>query len=155
MSAGVFQRTTRSESETEAIGGALAKLLPPVATLALHGDLASGKTALVRGLARGLGYTGDVNSPTFTLINQYGESPPLYHLDLYRLSHPAELLDLGIEEIFEQGLVAIEWAERAEALLPDTRLDIQLEHAGSDTRSIRIHSTLDLPTDWIDALASI
>jgi len=154
MSGEPLELRTRSEAETEALGARLARLLPPAVALALRGDLASGKTALIRGLARGLGYTGQVNSPTFTIINQYGGEPPLYHLDLYRLSHPAELLDLGIEELFEQGVVAIEWAERAEGVLPKERLDIALEHAGADERVIRIASAVQLPQRWRETLTS-
>jgi tRNA threonylcarbamoyladenosine biosynthesis protein TsaE len=119
------------------VGEALAELLPAEAVVALRGDLASGKTCLVRGMAARFVPRQDVTSPTFTLVNVYGREPSLYHLDLYRLSHPAELAELGYEELFEpDGLTVVEWAERAEGLLPATRLDIALEHAGGDTRRL-------------------
>lgn len=145
--------TTSEESETEALGAALAALLPRPAVIALHGDLAAGKTALVRGLARALGFEGAVNSPTFTLINQYGDAPPLYHLDLYRLDSLDELAELGIEDLFDQGLCAIEWAERAGRLLPEQRIEIRLEHAGADLRSIEIENRGLLADGWQDALS--
>lgn len=148
MSTDVHHLITRAESETEALGAALAALLPRPAALALHGDLAAGKTALVRGLARACGFDGAVNSPTFTLINQYGGAAPLYHLDLYRLSSPGELADLGIEDLFDHGLCAIEWAERAGSLLPPRRVDVRLEHAGGDRRAVEIEDHGLLPAGW-------
>ena len=148
-----YSTTTRSEAETEALGVAIAPLLPPTAAIALHGDLAAGKTAFVRGLARAFGFEGAVNSPTFTLVNQYGQNPPLYHLDLYRLTTLGELADLGIEDLFDQGICAIEWAERAGALLPPSRLEIHLQHAGGDGRTIVIENVDLLPNGWTQHLA--
>jgi len=148
-----YNITTRSEAETEALGAAVAPLLPPTAAIALHGDLAAGKTAFVRGLARAFGFEGAVNSPTFTLVNQYGQDPPLYHLDLYRLTSLGELADLGIEDLFDHGICAIEWAERAGALLPPSRLEIHLEHAGGDTRAITIANLGLLSEGWPQRLA--
>jgi tRNA threonylcarbamoyladenosine biosynthesis protein TsaE len=88
-------------------------------TLALLGDLGSGKTCFVQGLAAALGAAGDVCSPTYTLVNEYRTEPPLVHMDLYRLSAAAEAYGLGLEEYFEGDfLVAVEWPDRMESLLP-------------------------------------
>lgn len=128
---------THSPLETEALGERLAQTLPQGTVLALHGDLATGKTCLVRGMAKVFGPQDLVHSPTFTLVNRYGAGPYLYHLDLYRLNAWEEALDLGIEELIApDGLCAVEWAERAEGLLPRDTLHLHLEHAGGDDRRI-------------------
>jgi tRNA threonylcarbamoyladenosine biosynthesis protein TsaE len=103
---------THSEEETSAAGERLAPRLRPGDVVLLHGDLGAGKTAFVRGLARGLGAPPDeVSSPTFTLVQEYRGRLTLYHVDLYRLQ-PHELEDLGLDELTEAGVVAVEWAER-------------------------------------------
>lgn len=105
---------TNSPEETERLGYALAGVLPLGAVVALRGELASGKTCLVRGMAARCARGTPIHSPTFTLVNQYPGSPTLYHLDLYRLS-TEEVADLGYEELFEpDGIAVVEWAERAE-----------------------------------------
>jgi tRNA threonylcarbamoyladenosine biosynthesis protein TsaE len=129
---------TASEEETERAGEALARRLRPGSVVLLYGELGAGKTALVRGLARGLGaQTDDVSSPTFTLIQEYaGTSVTLYHVDLYRLS-PREVDELGLEELVSgQGIVAIEWAERW-AGRPDDVCEVWIDHIGDERRSIR------------------
>lgn len=148
-----LELTTESEAETEALGLALAQLLRGGGVVALRGDLAAGKTCLVRGMARAFQETGYVHSPTFTLVNEYGVDQKLYHLDLYRLNGPRELIDLGYEEIFEgPQLTAVEWAERAEGLLPSARVEVSLEHAGGDQRRICIEDHGILPHDWREQL---
>ena len=147
----MLERTieTTSPDETEALGQRLAVLLQPGSVVALHGDLASGKTCLVRGMAREFARGELVHSPTFTLINEYGNSPRLYHIDLYRLSGPDDVANLGLTDLFgEDNVVAVEWAERAEGLLPRKRLDIFLEHAGGDVRRLRFCDTGALTADW-------
>lgn len=103
---------THSEQETEALAQRLAGRLKAGDVLALDGDLGAGKTAFTRGLAAGLGYSGRVQSPTFTIVNEYdGGRLPLFHFDLYRLSSPDELFDIGWEDYLERGGVcAVEWA---------------------------------------------
>jgi tRNA threonylcarbamoyladenosine biosynthesis protein TsaE len=110
---------SRSPAETRAAGEALGRVLRRAgaagAVVALVGPLGAGKTCFVQGLARGLGAAGYVRSPTFTLIHEHRGPVPLYHVDLYRLV-PAELDTLGLEEVLEgPGVVAVEWADRAEA----------------------------------------
>jgi tRNA threonylcarbamoyladenosine biosynthesis protein TsaE len=104
---------TRSEEATSAAGERLASRLRPGDVVLLHGDLGAGKTAFVRGLARGLGAPPDeVSSPTFTLVQEYRGRLTLYHVDLYRLQ-PHEAGDLGLDELSDgSSVVAVEWAER-------------------------------------------
>ncbi|MEJ2744225.1 MAG: tRNA (adenosine(37)-N6)-threonylcarbamoyltransferase complex ATPase subunit type 1 TsaE, partial [bacterium] len=112
---------SRSAEETRALGARLGKQLKVGAVIALHGELGSGKTCMVQGIAAGLGVapTACVNSPTFVLINEYNGPIPLYHFDLYRLADGNELIDLGWEDYLDsQGVIAIEWAERMGSLLP-------------------------------------
>lgn len=144
---------TVSAEATEALGQALAALLPPGAVVALRGDLATGKTYLVRGMAAHCAGRAPVHSPTFTLVNAYGAGAPLVHIDLYRLTGPEEVAALGYEELFEpEGVCVVEWADRAEELLPAQRLDIQLAHAGGDKRRIALVDHGVLPPDWRDRL---
>ncbi len=145
-----FQIETRAPEQTEAIGRVLSDMLPAGTLVALYGDLATGKTCLVRGMASTIGGNEPVHSPTFTLVNQYGEEKPLYHLDLYRLDGPEMLADLGYEELFDgDGVCAVEWAERAEGLLPGAHLEVRLQHAGGDRRVLTFASHgVALPSDF-------
>lgn len=139
---------TQSPEETERLGRALASVVPSGTVVALRGELASGKTCLVRGMAAHYDAGVPIHSPTFTLVNEYGDSPRLYHIDLYRLS-PEEVVDLGYEELFEpEGVTVVEWAERAERLLPHRRLDVSLEHAGGDRRRLAFTDRDAMPEGW-------
>ena len=126
--------TVRSASpaETEALAAGLAPHLAAGDVLCLHGELGTGKTCFVRGLARGLGVTRPVTSPSFVLVHEYRGRLPLYHLDLYRLRGPEEAFDL--EEYFHtgDGVVVVEWADRAEGMLPERRLDVVFSFAEED-----------------------
>jgi tRNA threonylcarbamoyladenosine biosynthesis protein TsaE len=129
--------TTNSESDTSAAGGRLATVLEAGDVVLLVGELGAGKTAFVRGLARGLGARPeDVSSPTFTLVQEYrGGRLPLYHVDLYRLE-PAEIADLGLDELIEgDGVVAIEWADRWDAR-PLDAIEVTIRDAGGNRRTI-------------------
>jgi tRNA threonylcarbamoyladenosine biosynthesis protein TsaE len=128
-----------SESDTESAGEALGRDLKPGDVVLLFGDLGAGKTAFVRGMARGIGANpDDVSSPTFTIVQEYaGRSATLYHVDLYRLE-PAEVDDLGLDDLVSaDGIVAIEWAERWKGR-PDDVTEVRLEHRGEDRRAIDI-----------------
>jgi tRNA threonylcarbamoyladenosine biosynthesis protein TsaE len=133
-------RITRSEAETETFGVQLAATLRDGDVLLLHGDLGAGKTAFVRGLARGLGANPDeVSSPTFTIVQSYrGPTLTLVHVDLYRLS-PAEVDDLALDDLREPGSVlAIEWAERWTSPPPGA-VDVRIAHAAQEqTRRIDV-----------------
>ena len=118
-----MEHYSASEQETEALGEALVGRLSPGAVVAFTGDLGAGKTAFVRGMARGLGITQRVTSPTFTIVNEYeGGRLPLFHFDLYRLSSSDELFDIGWEDFLRRGgICAVEWSENVtDALEPDT-----------------------------------
>ena len=134
---------TSSEAETTDAGRSLAPELRAGDVLLIDGPLGAGKTAFVRGIAEGLGADpGDVSSPTFTILQQYGGTPPLYHADLYRLT-PAEVADLGLEETGLDGVLAVEWPDRWGAR-PETAIRIVVDDLGGDDRriSIRRYSTL-------------
>ena len=113
---------TNSPEETEKIGAAMGRIIPAGTVLAYRGDLGAGKTAFTRGLARGLGFTEAVTSPTYTIVNEYlGGRLPLFHFDMYRLSSADDLFDIGWEDYLDRGGVcAVEWSENVrEALPPD------------------------------------
>ena len=106
--------------ETEALGERLAKQLRPGSVLAYFGDLGAGKTAFTRGLARGLGCTGRVTSPTFTIVNEYEGPTPLFHFDMYRLGGSDELFDIGWEDYLARGGVcAVEWSANVSDAMED------------------------------------
>ena len=139
---------TESPEETERLGQIVAAIMPR-GVIALRGDLAAGKTCFVRGMAKHFGASPAVHSPTFTLINEYGEERKLVHFDLYRLRGAYEVEDLGTTELFESDLLcAVEWADRAEELLPAARLDVLFEHAGEDKRRITFTNRNVLGGDW-------
>ena len=133
---------TSSEEETSAVGEQLARSLPAGAVVLLFGELGAGKTAFVRGLARGLGASpDDVSSPTFTLIQEYAGRITLYHVDLYRLES-REVPDLGLDDLLlGGGVVAIEWAERWPGR-PHDAIEVTIEHVGDEERRITISGCL-------------
>ena len=125
-------RYLATEADQLALGEDLAGMLSGRSGVVhLRGELGAGKTTLVRGLLRGLGYSGTVRSPTYTLIEPYeigGER--IYHLDLYRLADPEELEYLGLRDLLDgEALLLVEWPERGAGVLPAPRLDILIEHA--------------------------
>lgn len=129
---------THSPEETEAVGAALAKKLIPGTVIAYTGDLGAGKTAFTRGLARGLGVTERVTSPTFTIVNEYiGGRLPLFHFDLYRLGSSDELFDIGWEDYLSRGgICAVEWSENIEDALEDDCLHIDIRRGAGDNDRI-------------------
>jgi tRNA threonylcarbamoyladenosine biosynthesis protein TsaE len=124
--------------EMHALGRKMAADLRSGACLGLCGPLGAGKTQLVKGLAVGLGYTGEVTSPTFSLLHEYrGGREVLFHLDFYRVETERELIDLGWDELLEEGLVVAEWADKFPGVLPrGTRL-IRIEHREGGGRRVR------------------
>ena len=134
-----MQFITNAPEETEALGEKLAKLLRPGTVLAYLGDLGAGKTAFTRGLARGLGCTDTVTSPTYTIVNEYLSGRiPLFHFDMYRLRSSDDLWDIGWEDYLERGGVcAVEWSENvADAM--ENAVTVNLEKLGENTRRITI-----------------
>ena len=129
--------STISPEQTEAVGEALAKVLTPGTVIAYQGDLGAGKTAFTRGLARGLGYTQPVTSPTYTVVNEYlGGKMPLFHFDMYRLRSADDLWDIGWEDYLERGGVcAVEWSENVDDAM-ENAIVITIEKTGVDSRRI-------------------
>ena len=134
-----MQYTTNSPAETEAVGAAWGKILQPGTVIAYRGDLGAGKTAFTRGLAKGLGCTDMVTSPTYTIVNEYlNGRMPLFHFDMYRLGSSDDLWDIGWEDYLERGGVcAVEWSERVEDALEDA-INITIEKTGEESRRITI-----------------
>lgn len=130
---------TNSPAETENLGLALGKLLPAGTVLAYRGDLGAGKTAFTRGLARGLGCSELVTSPTYTIVNEYlGGRLPLFHFDMYRLRSSEDLWDIGWEDYLERGGVcAVEWSENVADALEDAVI-ITIEKLGETSRRITL-----------------
>jgi tRNA threonylcarbamoyladenosine biosynthesis protein TsaE len=135
--------TTHSESETSDVGRRLAHTLSAGTVVLLIGDLGAGKTALVRGLAEGLGVAPEeVSSPTFTLMQEYrGGRVALIHVDLYRLNDPREIDELGLEELGLESVLAIEWAEKLPRSIADA-IEVRIEHGDGDERRLTIINQL-------------
>jgi len=134
--------TTHSEQQTADVGRTLATTLVPGSVVLLVGDLGAGKTALVRGLAEGLGVAPEeVSSPTFTLMQEYrGGRVPLIHVDLYRLNDAREIDDLGLEELGLDTVMAIEWAEKLPRPIADA-VEVRIDHGDGDERRITVSSS--------------
>ena len=133
---------SHSEAETERFAAEFAAKLPRGAVLALHGDLGAGKTVFARGLARGLGVTGAVSSPTYTIVQEYdlAGGGHLYHLDLYRISDERAALGFGVDEFLDdpRSITLLEWPERIAGLLPPETIHLHLAHRSPRTRTIEI-----------------
>ena len=128
---------SHSPEETEHIGEMLGKHLSGGTVLALRGGLGMGKTAFTRGLARGLGYTGRVTSPTFTIVNEYDGATPLFHFDMYRLDGEDDLFDIGWDDYLARGGVcAVEWSERIDSALPPGTLTVSIARGERDNDRI-------------------
>ncbi len=130
----------KSEEETEKIGEQFASVLRTGELVALCGGMGMGKTAITRGIARGLGYTERVTSPTYAIVNEYYGDIPVFHFDLYRLGSADELFDIGFDEYFSRGgVLVVEWFERAEGeYTPDYVVSISSVEGNLDARQIAI-----------------
>lgn len=138
--AGMIELISHSPAETETLGEQWGREAQPGLVIALSGDLGAGKTQLVKGLARGLGITARVHSPTFTLVNEYtGGRLRLFHLDLYRLETHEQILSAGLEEYWQpDGVAVIEWAERVKP-------ELEMKQ-GESTRRVR-HVQIEVLND--------
>ena len=142
-----MEHVTNSPEETEALGEMLAGRLEPGTVIAFTGDLGAGKTAFVRGVARGLGIAEWVTSPTFTIVNEYeGGRLPLFHFDMYRLGSADELFDIGWEDYLARGGVcAVEWSENVSDALEEGCLRVDIRRGErDDQRRITIEGGADI-----------
>jgi tRNA threonylcarbamoyladenosine biosynthesis protein TsaE len=129
---------TFSPEETMDLGEKIGRLLKGGEVICLTGDLGAGKTHFTKGVARGLGVSGTVTSPTFTLIHEYSGRLPLYHVDAYRLCDPDEAYDLGLEEyLYGDGVTLVEWPERISELLPPEYMTVEISRADESDENNR------------------
>ena len=130
---------TKSPAETRAIAETFASSLRGGEVIALQGDIGVGKTVFTKGLAAGLGITSNVTSPTFNIVRQYNGRLPLYHFDVYIITDPDEMLEIGFEEYLYSGaVVVIEWPELISDLIPQDAITITIEREEEDGRRISI-----------------
>lgn len=130
---------SESEKDTEKIGEEFAKGLKGGTVVAMYGDLGAGKTAFVRGMARGMGITARVSSPTFTIVNEYLGETPLIHFDMYRLTSSDELFDIGWEDYLARGAVCVvEWSENVSDAFFGDEINVRIEKTGDSSREITI-----------------
>lgn len=146
---------TKTAEETMALGERIGSRLGPGDVVALFGELGAGKTTLTKGIARGAGVVAEVFSPTFTLIHEHPGRVPFYHIDLYRLTREADVESLGLDEyLYGEGIVIIEWADRAPSLLPAERMDITLEFVDDEQRKITINTESERLQIIVDLVAA-
>ena len=130
---------TNSDKETEAVGEQFGRTVKDGTVVAMYGDLGAGKTAFVRGMARGMGITERVSSPTFTIVNEYLGDRTLIHLDMYRIGSADELCDIGWEDYIARGAVgAVEWSENVEEAFYGDEIILTIEKTSDTSRKITI-----------------
>jgi tRNA threonylcarbamoyladenosine biosynthesis protein TsaE len=135
----VTSLTATTPEQTATAGEALGRTLGPGDVVALYGELGAGKTCFVQGLVRGLGVTTQATSPTFVLVNEYRGRLPVHHVDAYRTGGLAELMDLGLLDLIGgDGVTLLEWADRAEPLLPARAVRVRIEGLGDEPRAVMI-----------------
>ncbi len=151
---GAVTLSSRSPEETRAFGERLGALLLPGDIILLSGELGAGKTVFVQGIARGLGFEGSVSSKSFVLLGEYRGRIKLYHADLYRLDHPEQVAELALDEISADGVLVVEWPQRAgNGLLPEEHLWIDLGATSEDGRDLRLGGNGERAAELIDGLS--
>lgn len=137
--------TTNSAKETYDLAMKIGSLINEGCVIAFKGDLGSGKTCFTTGLAKGLGYFGEANSPTFAIVNEYlGGRLPIYHFDMYRIADEDELYSIGFYDYLDENAVlAIEWSENIENELPDDTVFVIFSNQSENSRLITIECTVD------------
>jgi len=129
---------TKSVEETICIGKQIGKLAKPGDIICLTGDLGTGKTHLTKGIAKGLGVTDHITSPTFNIVNEYNGRLKFYHFDVYRVNDPDEIAAIGFDEyIFGDGVSVIEWANYIDELIPNDRIEISITKSSDENSSAR------------------
>ena len=130
---------TANERETEALGAAFGAKIADGSVVAMYGDLGAGKTAFVRGMAKGMGIDARVNSPTFTIVNEYIGQRELFHFDMYRLGSSDELFDIGWEDyLAREGVCVVEWSENVDDAFDGTELMVTINKLSDTERKITI-----------------
>jgi tRNA threonylcarbamoyladenosine biosynthesis protein TsaE len=129
---------TKSADETKRLGARIGALLRAGDVVLLQGELGSGKTTLTQGIGEALGFAEPVKSPTFVLMNEYHGRLTVYHADLYRLNEPGEVVDLALDDVASDGVLIVEWPDRALREMPPEHLLVQLEESGAEERTITI-----------------
>lgn len=142
-----------SPDETRRLGERLGALLLSGDVVLLSGELGAGKTTFVQGVARGLGFDGSVSSKSFVIMGEYAGRITLYHADLYRLEDPAQVQDLALDELAADGVLIVEWPERAEYVLPPEHLLVRFEVTSADRRVLRLEASGKRAEETADAMA--
>ena len=152
----IFEVVSASVEETQTFGERLGRLLRPGDVVALRGELGSGKTTFVQGIAQGMGISPQVvKSPTFVIEREYAGPIPLIHIDGYRLAGAVSAAWLGLEQLFDASKVTvIEWAERFEGLLPEDAMTLRLEHVSANRRRITVSATGQRSRDVVAQLSN-
>jgi tRNA threonylcarbamoyladenosine biosynthesis protein TsaE len=142
-----MKAVSRSARETGALGERLGARLGAGDVVACIGPLGAGKTCFIQGLARGLGVTAEVTSPSFVLVNQYRGRLPVYHVDAYRTGSLTELVDLGLEEMLHgEGVTVLEWADKLLPLLPPRTVMVTISGLGEEPRQIELAGPVEILT---------
>lgn len=149
-----LQTESADEAQTEALGVRLATVIPRACRIYVRGPLGAGKTTLVRGLLRGLGHTGPVTSPTFTLVEPYElHGARIFHFDFYRVVDPGELEFLGLRDYFDgESICIVEWPERAGSVLPTPDLDVMIRLSNEWGRVLHLQAHSDIGAAALSAL---
>ena len=146
---------SRSPESTQNIGKTLGAYAQPGHVFLLIGDLGTGKTCLTQGVLWGLGSDEYARSPTFVMVSQYQGRLTLYHIDLYRVDSPDELIDLGLDEYLNgDGVCAVEWADRAPGVFPQDHIRVQIQHLGETERRLTLSTSAVQYIDMLNALES-
>ncbi len=144
---------SRSADETKEIGRAIGGAVEAGTLILLIGQLGAGKTTLTQGLADGLGVTAYTKSPSFVLVNEYQGRLPLFHMDLYRIDDPTEAWELGLDDYLgRDGVLAIEWADRATSIFPEDRLEIHIEYLSDSERQLTVTASGPLSAQALSGL---
>lgn len=135
---------TNSVEETISLGERIGKLLKTQDVVALYGDLGAGKTVLIKGIMKGMGFKEKIRSPCFTLINSYTNNIKVYHIDLFRIEKKEEIKELDIDDFLrEKAILLIEWAERIDHLLPEDKIEIRIEIVEENKRRFKIKGRIE------------
>ena len=150
---GAVELVSHGAEETRRLGERLGALLRAGDVMLLSGELGAGKTVFVQGVARGLGFEGSVSSKSFVLLGEYAGRVRLYHADLYRLETPEQVEELALDEISADGVLVVEWPERAgEGVLPEEHVRVEFEVTSEDSRVLRVTAVGQRASELVEGL---